>query len=318
MHLTRTATLSLASAALVLGAPMAMAQDTQETPAQKESTGSKILRGVLQSILGPEEAAEDDTAQETTQPIYTASSSLEQVLTDPRRDEDRARDVWRHPEETLEFFRIAPTQTVVEYAPGGGWYTRVLAPYLARGGRYVGLTYGPGGRVPERYNDTLNAFPVAFPAKVEKETGVPSGRVYAYRTDQLSDAMDRTADRVLIVRMMHNLKRWGIADTELEVIRDLMKDDGLLGIVQHRAKSSAPYSYADGTKGYLRQEDVIKLVEAQGFTLIGTSEVNANPADPANHERGVWELPPVWGSKDEAKKAIGESDRMTLLFRKRL
>jgi predicted methyltransferase len=315
MRNTRIAALSLAVAGFALGSPMAMAQETQETP-QEESTGKKLLRGVLQSILGPEGAAEEKSAQDTAATAQT--TTLEQVLADPRRDGDRARDVWRHPAETLAFFRVEPDQIVVEYAPGGGWYTRVLAPYLAQNGRYVALTYGPGGRIPERYNDMLNAFPVAFPAKVEKDTGVPAGRVYAYRTDQLGEAMNGTADRVLVVRMMHNLKRWGIADTELEAMRKLLKDDGLLGIVQHRAKPGAPYSFADGSKGYLQQEDLIKLVEAQGFTLVGTSEVNANPADPANHEGGVWELPPSWSSKDEAKKAIGESDRMTLLFKKRL
>ena len=303
MRITRITALSLAGAALALGSPMAMAQETQEEEApQKESTGQKILRGVLQSILAPEEASEGDTAQDTAAPSYT--TTLDQVLADPRRDEDRARDVWRHPAETLAFFRVEPTQTVVEYAPGGGWYTRVLAPYLAQSGRYVALTFGPGGRVPERFNDTLSAFPVAFPAKVEKETGVPAGRVYAYRTDQLGEAMNGTADRVLVMRMMHNLKRWGIADTELEAMRDLLKDDGLLGIVQHRAKPDAPYSYADGNKGYLRQEDLVKLVEAQGFTLVATSEVNANPADPANHEGGVWEIPPSWKSFTGATRDI--------------
>lgn len=316
MRLTRIATLSLAGAALAFTAPMAAAQDTQAP--KKESTGQKLLRGVLQSILGPEEAADEQAAEDTSAPAFSAITTMDQVLADPRRDEDRARDQWRNPAETLAFFRVEPTQTVVEYAPGGGWYTRVLAPYLATSGRYIGLTYGPGGRVPERFNDNLNAFPVAFPAKVEKETGIPSGRVYAYRTDQLGEAMNGTADRVLVFRMMHNLKRWGIADTELEAMRNLLKDDGLLGIVQHRAKSDAPYNYADGTRGYLRQQDVIKLVEAQGFELVATSEINANAADPANHERGVWELPPVLGTKDDAKQAIGESDRMTLLFRKRL
>ncbi len=117
--------------------------------------------------------------------------------------------------------------------------------------------------------------------------------------------------------MLHNLNRWNSADVELKGMRALLKDDGLLGVVQHRAKEDAPTSYADGDKGYLRQEDAIKLIEAQGFELVGQSEINANPMDSADHERGVWELPPVLATKDEAKKAIGESDRMTLIFRKR-
>ena len=124
-------------------------------------------------------------------------------------------------------------------------------------------------------------------------------------------------DRVLVFRMLHNLHRWGLAHEELSNFRKLLKDDGMLGIVQHRAGTDAPYSYADGNKGYMRQEDVVKLVEAHGFELVGASEINANPKDTADYEGGVWQLPPVWASKDEALKEIGESDRMTLLFKKR-
>ncbi len=118
-------------------------------------------------------------------------------------------------------------------------------------------------------------------------------------------------------RMMHNIMRMGILDRELGVIHRLLKDDGLLGIEQHRSRPDAPASYADGSKGYLRQADVIRLVEAQGFALVGTSEINANLADKADYPQGVWELPPTLRTGRQELKAIGESDRMTLLFRKR-
>jgi predicted methyltransferase len=120
---------------------------------------------------------------------------------------------------------------------------------------------------------------------------------------------------------MHNLMRWNIADREIKAMRELLKPDGMIGIEQHRAKPDAPYSYTDGSKGYLREVDVIRFMEMNGFTFVGKSEANANPRDPANHPEGVWTLPPVLrNAKQEDKPrltAIGESDRMTLLFRKR-
>jgi predicted methyltransferase len=99
-------------------------------------------------------------------------------------------------------------------------------------------------------------------------------------------------------------------------MRELLKDDGLLGIEQHRAKADAPWSYANGTKGYLRQQDVIDFMRVNGFELVGTSEISANPKDTADHKEGVWEMPPVLATKREDLKALGESDRMTLLFKK--
>jgi len=117
--------------------------------------------------------------------------------------------------------------------------------------------------------------------------------------------------------MMHNMLRFNIADSEIKAMRKLLKDGGMIGIVQHRAKASAPYSYTDGNKGYLRKADVIRFMEINGFELVAKSEANANSKDPANHPQGVWELPPSLATKREVLRAVGESDRMTLLFRKR-
>ena len=126
-----------------------------------------------------------------------------------------------------------------------------------------------------------------------------------------------TVDRVLIIRMLHNMMRWGIADTEIMAIRDLLAEDGMVGIVQHRAPEDQPYAVTDGSRGYLRQSDVIAFMTVHGFELVGMSDVNANPKDTADWERGVWELPPTLGTKRAELEAVGESDRMTLLFRKR-
>jgi predicted methyltransferase len=160
----------------------------------------------------------------------------------------------------------------------------------------------------------------SFPDKAAGWTGVPASRIGAYNTDGLPAALNGTADRVLIFREMHNLKRMNMLPRELAAARALLKPDGLLGIEQHRAKANAPDASVDGSKGYLRERDVIAMVEAQGFELVAMSDVNANPSDTADYPEGVWTLPPNLrlGEKDRDRYvAIGESDRMTLLFRKR-
>lgn len=235
------------------------------------------------------------------------------------RGEDKARDQFRHPAETLRFFRIEPGMSVLDYAPGT-WYAKILLPYLGAQGTYVGAVRTLPFATPQQ-QEGQRTFPVTYPqqmANLVAQAGVTgTAQVKAINTTAVPAEMAGTLDRVLVFRMMHNIQRWGVAHDELKNFRMLLKDDGLLGIVQHRAKPDAPYSYADGNNGYLREEDLIKLIEAHGFELIDRSEVNANPKDPANHVGGVWQIPPSWASRDETLKAIGESDRMTLLFRKR-
>ncbi|OCC22883.1 hypothetical protein MB02_14005 [Croceicoccus estronivorus] len=243
-------------------------------------------------------------------------AALELALADPRRAEDRARDIYRHPAGTLAFFRVEPGMTVVDYMPSGGWYTRILLPYLGKGGHYIGLNPDVSG-ASEKQQAYFGELSDSFPGKAAAWTGMPANCIGAYNTDGLPSVLDGKVDRVLIFREMHNLLRMGWLDSELGAMRRLLKDEGLLGIVQHRANPDAPDSYVDGSKGYLRQADVIRLVEAQGFELVGTSEINANSADPADHPQGVWMLPPVLSGGHDELKTIGESDRMTLLFRKR-
>lgn len=247
------------------------------------------------------------------------SPALAAALADPRRDADRARDIWRHPAETLAFFRVQPGMTVVDYLPSGGWYTRVLVPYLGSQGQYIGLNPGVAN-APERTRQSFGNLGAAFPAKAAGWTGVSAERILAFNTDSLPADLDGKVDRVLIFREVHNMWRSGWLYPDLLAMRRLLKADGLLGIVQHRARPDALASYTDGSKGYLREKDVIAMVEAHGFELVGQSEINANPKDPANHPAGVWSLPPTFsqGEADRARFAgVGESDRMTLLFRKR-
>jgi predicted methyltransferase len=241
------------------------------------------------------------------------------ALANPRRDEDRARDRYRHPAETLSFFRIRPGMTVVDYIPATGWYTRILAPYLGETGRYIALN--PDVRnAAQGQQKSLGGLAATFPQKAAQWIGGPAAQIAAYNTDTLPPALDGSVDRVLIFRELHNLYRYGWLDHELDAVHALLKDNGLLGIVEHRAKPDAPASYVDGNKGYMKEADVIRLVEARGFQLVAKSEVNANPKDNADWPDGVWTLPPTLknGDADRARyEAIGESDRMTLLFRKR-
>ena len=246
------------------------------------------------------------------------NAALAAAVAAANRADDRARDQYRHPAETLAFFRVEPGMKVGEYAPGGGWYSRVLGNYLGDQGRLVGLYFTPdGGPFDAKAQEGIRKGASEFSGKVAGWTGKPAARFSGLTLEDVSDAEKGTYDRVLVVRMMHNMMRWNIADQELKVMRDLLKPGGMLGIVQHRAKPWAEGDYANGTKGYLRQDDVIGFVEAMGFELVGTSEVNANPRDTADHAGGVWEMPPTMSSKNEALRSLGESDRMTLLFRKR-
>ena len=244
------------------------------------------------------------------------------IFDSPIRVEDKVRDAFRHPAETLAFFQVRPNMTVVEYMPGGGWYTRVLAPMLTRGGgRYIAVNPDPAAMgLPADRQAAWRATTAELPGKAAEYAGRPATDMPAYTTDALPKELDGTVDRVLIVREMHNLQRMNVADSELKAMRRLLKPGGLLGIVQHRAKPTASADYTDGSKGYLRQSDVVNLVTAMGFELVGASEVNANARDTADYPGGVWTLPPVYAEKDKNRArydAVGESDRMTLLFRKR-
>ncbi|MCT2401638.1 class I SAM-dependent methyltransferase [Novosphingobium mangrovi (ex Huang et al. 2023)] len=279
------------------------------------------LSSFMSLLAAPLSAATTETVPETavdSEFCKGCEALVELALAHPARKDDRARDVYRHPAETLSFFRVRPDMKVGEYAPGGGWYSRVLAPYLAEEGHLTGLFFNP--KTYPFDGEKVKAEAAAFPAKVAEWTGMHATNVSGMTLADIPEAEKGSFDRILVVRMMHNMMRWNIADSEIEAMRALLKDDGLLGIVQHRARADASYAYANGSHGYLREADLIKFMEVNGFELVGESEVNANPKDSADWEGGVWTLPPTYALKETDKaryEAIGESDRMTLLFRKR-
>ena len=241
---------------------------------------------------------------------------LSAAINHPSRAEDRARDQHRHPAETLAFFHVGPHMKVGEYSPGGGWYSRLLGHYLGGEGQLVGLYNNPliATADPARQQRLRDAA-AGFGAEVAGYTGLPADRFSGLTLDKAAEQKG-TFDRILVIRAMHNIMRAGIADTEIRAMRELLKDDGLIGIVQHRARADAPWSYANGTRGYVKQQDIIDFMRLQGFELVASSEVNANPMDTADHPEGVWEMPPTLATKRDDLKGKGESDRMTLLFKK--
>lgn len=258
---------------------------------------------------------------ESVEDVMAAKAKLSEVLGADIRAEDKARDEYRHPAETLAFFQVEPSHTIVEYAPGGGWYTRVLAPYVADEGRYIGVGFAPEAvaDLSADFAENVRKGAETFSEKQSESLGIPAEKLPFYFGNAMPEELNGTVDRVLVFRMMHNLKRWGIADAEVEAWFAGLKPGGLLGVVQHRAKADAPDDYVDGSNGYLKQDELIAFFEGKGFELVETSEINANPKDTADYEAGVWTLPPSFAKGDEDREKyaeIGESDRMTVLFKK--
>ena len=258
----------------------------------------------------------------------TETDTLNAVLAS-RSDEDKVRDDARQPLETLTFFQIKPGMTIAEALPGGGWYTRILANYLGQDGTLYGvnypdslwpmLSYASPEWIAERIAATQN-----FTAKVATFTdnGITA---QGFTFDTVPPEVEGTVDRVLLIRALHNLNRFQQkADTRSQALaatHAMLKQDGLVGVVQHRAPATASKEWADGNKGYLNEVAVIAMFAEAGFALVAQSEINANPMDQPSGEDSVWRLSPsLRGSNDDEQRemmvAIGESDRMTLLFRK--
>ncbi len=249
-----------------------------------------------------------------------ASSSLHTALADSRRDADRARDQFRHPGETLALFQLEPGMTVVDYVPADGWYSRIIAPYLGPSGRYVGMGPDVTGAAEGQRNYWGGQGDKLRTNAARWNLGA-AAQVSGFNTDAVPEELAGQVDRVLIFRELHNIVRNNWLRGDMLAIRKLLKPGGMVGIEQHRASPDAPFAMTDGSKGYLREKDVIALFDFYGFDLVAQSEVNANPKDTKDWPQGVWMLPPgLRGATDDTRPkmtAIGESDRMTMLFRKR-
>jgi predicted methyltransferase len=236
------------------------------------------------------------------------------IASDHRRAANRARDVWRKPLETIEFFGIAPNSSVVEILPGSaGYWLEILAPYLREAGRYVAA--GRDAAAAANYlkdHERLLARLAADPARYGRV------QVTKFNAGLHEIAPAGSADFVLVFRSLHNWVERGEAEASLGVIHKALKPGGRFCLSGHRGRSDIPQEKQAGT-GYLRQDFAVAVVEKAGFRLVGSSEAKANPKDTKDHPAGVWTLPPSFRLKDQDREkyaAIGESDRFLLKFAK--
>jgi predicted methyltransferase len=290
MSRTRTFAASMLLAAAMTPA-LGLAQTAANASAQDQPTDALV----------PPTSASDFTGQQ-----------LDSVLAgDWRSAAHRARDVYRHPKATLQFFGIRPDETVIEITPGGGWYSEILAPLLQDDGKYIAAVEKPTSSDEARKDDdALHQKFAADPARYAHAKFVefdPSAPVFG---------APGSADAVLTFRNVHN---WVMADTTAAMFKafyTVLRPGGVLGVVDHRADDSAALDSVKKS-GYLPTRYVVRMARDAGFALQESSEINANPKDTKDYAKGVWTLPPTYalGDTDKAKyAAIGESDRMTLIF----
>jgi predicted methyltransferase len=271
-------------------------------------------------------APEAATAVDTT---ADAATRLAKVL-EAQPDETKARYPYRNPAQTMEFFGVEPGMTVVEALPGGGWYSKILLPYLGADGQLIGVNYPQAifrlfGFMSEEQIAAQQTWAQDWTATAEGWRGEGDASVSAFVFGALPEEYKGTADAVLVIRALHNLARFddqgGFLGLALQDIHDVLKPGGVVGVVQHEARAEMPDEWADGQNAYLKRSFVIDAFRAAGFELEAESDINENPLDQPTTEDSVWRLPPnLRVGEDEARreemKAIGESHRMTLKFRK--
>jgi predicted methyltransferase len=240
---------------------------------------------------------------------------LDRVLaSDHRSAANRARDQYRHPKETLLFFGLHPAMTVVEVWPGAGWYTEILAPVLRERGQLY------AAQLDSASSDYAKNVVAGYRAKLQERSDIYDKVIVTTLNVPTSQpiAPPGSADLVLTFRNLHNWMMFGWERQVLEAVHAALKPGGILGIVEHRGDPDVPQD-PKALSGYVNEAFAIELIESAGFKLVARSEVNANPKDTKNYEKGVWTLPPSFAAaeEDRARYAqIGESDRFTLKFQK--
>lgn len=265
-----------------------------------------LLASSIALFAAPAVSAQDSTG-----------ALLDRALTGEYRSEtNRLRDKYRHPRETLLFFGLRPDMTVVEIWPGGGWYSEILGPVLRERGKYYLAHYaienpkvaGWQREVREKQQATVARQAALYGNPVFTSFGPP---------EHLAIAPAGSADLVLTFRNVHNWSSQRADQAAFQAFFDALKPGGILGVVEHRARPGTSFERMVKT-GYMTEAYVIGLAEKAGFKLVEKSEINANPLNTTDHPNGVWTLPPMMRGRLDPEKyaAIGESDRMTLKFRK--
>jgi predicted methyltransferase len=265
-------------------------------------------------IAHAQQAVQDQPTGELVPPTSASdftAGQLDAVLAGSWRSAaNKARDVYRHPKATLQFFGLQPDQTVIEITPAAGWYSEILAPLLRDNGHYIAAVPAGNGAEEQQNAAKLRS---KFAAD-STEYGKASIVIFNPKVPVLGPP--GSADMVLTFRNVHNWTDAGTASAMFKAFYAVLKPGGTLGVVDHRAAEGASFESVKDT-GYLPTEYVIKLATDAGFKLDAQSEINANPKDTKDYPKGVWTLPPTLtlGDQDRAKYlAIGESDRMTLRF----
>jgi len=252
------------------------------------------------------------------------------AITQSMSAEHQARHVARHPVETLEFFGIKQGDTVVEALPGDGWYSKILVPYLGSKGRLIGVDYSLtmwplfGGFATPEFIAERKAWPAQFPAEAKAWGDANGAPAEAYTFADLPAELTGKVDAVLFIRALHNLARFDAKGNYLkqalaETYR-ILKPGGVVGIVQHAMTEDKPDAWADGSRGYLKRSMLISAMTAAGFEFVGESDINKNPKDDPQADDNVWRLSPSLSGTEAQKaknRAIGESNRVTLLFKKK-
>ena len=297
----------------------------------------RILSALLASLLllgctdnKPSATTETSAPEQSDGSAMTTQPSLSDVLA-AQPEQTQARYVHRHPAQTLEFFGIEPGMTVMEALPGGGWYSKILLPYLGDEGALIGANYTTSmrrlfGFYTEEQLQQGETWTTDWPAKAATWTQEANTSVSGFIFGSLPQDMAQSADAVIFIRALHNLARFedqgGFLTAALNDAYNILKPGGVVGVVQHAIAETAPDDLAKGNRGYLKQSFVIAQMEQAGFIFEEASAINANPKDKPQDGDVVWRLPPVLsGSKDNPDQAammqaIGESNRMTLRFRK--
>ncbi len=240
-------------------------------------------------------------------PVAIEKAIKAAVASPQRNPKNVARDMYRHPVDTLTFFGVRPDETVVEIWPGNGWYAEILAPLLRDHGKYIAAL------PPGKGHDAIVALFAKDPARFGKTV---TTTLVTSKTSNIAPA--GSADVVLTFRNIHNFLKVG-ASASAQFFANCyraLKPGGVLGVEDHRLPESAP-SELEISSGYIKRSTIVRLAESAGFKFDGESPINNNPKDDHNHPKGVWTLPPTYalGAIDHAKyEAIGESDRFTLRF----
>jgi predicted methyltransferase len=299
--------------------PLALALSVVLLAACSPSSQDAPADGTYGDTATADAAATDTAAAASDADVRDRDADpMDAILAGAWRDPaNAARDGFRHPRETLAFFGVGPSQTVIEISPGGGWYTEILAPLAQGKGRYIGVLNDPAKAGSERATEYYANANAKFREKLAAHPDVYAN-ASLIEVDPKAPVFGEpgSADVVLTFRNVHN---WVGAGSEAAMFKgfyDVLAPGGVLGVVEHRAAAGKTLEEVVES-GYLPEDYVIGLATAAGFVLEEKSEINANPADTKDHPNGVWTLPP--GNRhDEADKdkyaAIGESDRMTLRF----